>query len=88
MLRRTPALVKICSAEWVGKLVERALPGMELRHLPVPPTAMRAQADMHYFAISQSGPCWDHILRTRQVGVYLPGDLGDATFELTIVLEN
>ncbi len=87
-LRRTPALVKICSAEWVGKLVERALPGMELRHLPVPPTAMRAQADMHYFAISQSGPCWDHILRTRQVGVYLPGDLGDATFELTIVLEN
>jgi type VI secretion system protein ImpJ len=88
MLRRTPALVKICSAEWVGKLVERALPGMELRHLPVPPTAMRAQADMHYFAISQGGPCWDHILRTRQVGVYLPGDLGDATFELTIVLEN
>jgi type VI secretion system protein ImpJ len=43
---------------------------------------------MHYFAISQGGPCWDHILRTRKVGVYLPGDLGDATFELTIVLEN
>jgi len=60
---------------------------MELLHLPVPPAALRAQADMHYFSISLSGPCWQHILQTKQVGVYLPGDLGDATFELTVITE-
>jgi type VI secretion system protein ImpJ len=87
LLRQTPLLVKVCSAEGVAKLVQRALPGMELMHLPVPPAALHAQADMHYFSISQSGPCWQHILQTKQVGVYLPGDLGDANFELTIVTE-
>jgi type VI secretion system protein ImpJ len=56
-------------------------------HLPVPPAALYAQADMHYFSISLSGACWQHILQTKQVGVYLPGDLGDATFDLTIITE-
>jgi len=87
LLRQTPLLAKVCSAEGVGKLVQRALPGMELMHLPVPPAALHAQADMHYFSISQSGPCWQHILQTKQVGVYLPGDLGDANFDLTVITE-
>jgi type VI secretion system protein ImpJ len=87
LLRQTPLLAKICSAEGVAKLVQRALPGMELLHLPVPPAALHAQADMHYFSVSQSGPCWQHILQTKQVGVYLPGELGDANFELTIITE-
>jgi type VI secretion system protein ImpJ len=87
ILRQTPKLVKVCSAEGVTKLVQRALPGLELMHLPVPPAALHAQADMHYFAVSLSGACWQHILQTKQVGVYLPGDLGDATFDLTIILE-
>jgi len=86
LLRQTPALVKVCSAEGVGKLVQRALPGLELMHLPVPPSALHAQADMHYFSISLGGPCWQHILQTKQVGVYLPGDLGEANFDLTIIL--
>jgi type VI secretion system protein ImpJ len=87
ILRQTPRLVKVCSAEGVAKLVQRALPGLELMHLPVPPAALHAQADMHYFSISLSGACWQHILQTKQVGVYLPGDLGDATFEITIITE-
>ena len=87
LLRQTPKLVKVCSAEGVTKLVQRALPGLELMHLPVSPAALHAQADMHYFSISLSGACWQHILQTKQVGVYLPGDLGDATFEVTIITE-
>jgi type VI secretion system protein ImpJ len=87
ILRQTPKLTKICSAEGVVKLVQRALPGLELMHLPVPPAALPAQADMHYFSISLSGPCWQHILQTKQVGVYLPGELGDAAFELTVIME-
>jgi type VI secretion system protein ImpJ len=87
VLRQTPRLVKICSAEGVGKLVQRALPGLELIHVPVPPAALHAHADMHYFSISLSGACWQHILQTKQVGVYLPGELGDATFDLTVITE-
>jgi type VI secretion system protein ImpJ len=87
LLRQTPRLVKVCCAEGVGKLVQRALPGLELMHVPVPPAALHSQADMHYFSVSLSGACWQHILQTKQVGVYLPGDLGDATFDLTIIME-
>ena len=43
---------------------------------------------LHYFAISAAGACWQHILQTRQVGVYVPGEIGnDAVFEVTIVTE-
>jgi type VI secretion system protein ImpJ len=87
ILRQTPKLAKVCSAEGVSKLVQRALPGLELMHLPVPPAALHAQADMHYFAVSQAGACWQHILQTKNVGVYIPGDLGDATFDLTVLTE-
>jgi type VI secretion system protein ImpJ len=87
LLRMTPQLVKICSAEGVSKLVQRALPGLELLHLAVPPSSISAEADMHYFSISGAGACWQHILQTKQVGVYIPGDIRDATFEVTIILE-
>ena len=87
LLRLTPRLVKICSAEGVGKLVQRALPGLEMLHLSVPPAALSAEADMHYFSISSAGACWQHILQTKQVGVYIPGDIRDASFELTVLLE-
>ena len=39
LIRLAPQLVKVCSKEFVPKLVERALPGMTLTHLPVPPSA-------------------------------------------------
>ena len=87
LLRLVPTRVKICSAEGVVKLVQRALPGMELLHLPVTPSALPAQADMHYFSISLDGACWQHILQTRQVGVYLPEEFGRSVFEVTIITE-
>jgi type VI secretion system protein ImpJ len=87
LMRSTPTLAKVCSAEGVGKLVLRALQGLELIHLPVPPSALQAQADMTYFSISQSGPCWQHILATKAVGIYLPDQLGNAHFELSVILE-
>ena len=53
----------------------------------VPPSAISAEADMHYFSISAAGACWQHILQTKQVGVYVPGDIRDASFEVTVILE-
>lgn len=88
LIARTPQLVKVCSKLFVPRLVERALPGMALTHLPVPPSAIAAQVDAQYFSVSRGGPCWDHIVQTRQVGVYVPGELPDATLELLVILES
>ncbi len=87
LLLQVPRLVKVCSSRFVPELVKRALPGMVLTHLPVPPAALRAEADMQYFAIETSGPCWEHILQTRSVGVYIPGEISHPVFEVTIVVE-
>ncbi len=87
-LRRAPKLVKICSERFVPELVKRALPGMALAHLPVPPSSIRAAADMQYYAIDTTGPCWQHILQTRSVGIYIPGELADPEFTLTVILED
>ena len=86
-LRLVPRLVKVCSARFIPELVKRALPGMTLTHLPVPPASLRAEVDMQYFAIDTAGPCWEHILQTRQAGVYIPGEIADAQFTLTVILE-
>ncbi len=87
LIRLTPQLVKVCSKEFVPKLVQRALPGMPLTHLPVPPAAVAPRVDCQYFGVSRSGPCWDHIVRTREVGVYLPGEFPGAEIGLHVILE-
>jgi type VI secretion system protein ImpJ len=87
LVNSVPRLVKICSARFVPELVRRALPGLRLTHLPVPPSTIRAQADKQYFVVETTGPCWEHILQTRRVGVYAPGEIVEADFDLTVVLE-
>ena len=87
LIWQTARLVKVCSARFVPELVRRALPGLALNHLPVPPSSLRAEADKQYFSIELAGPCWDHILQTRRVGVYVPGELRDADFDLNIIVE-
>jgi type VI secretion system protein ImpJ len=88
IIGRTPQLVKVCSSSFVAQLVRRALPGLALTHMPTPPPAVSARVDFQYFSISKGGPCWDHIVQTRQVGVYVPGDLPEVELALLVVLES
>ena len=75
IITRTPQLVKICSAKFVSELVRRAIAGLTLTHVPVPPSAITAKLEMQYFDINRFGPFWDHITQTKRVGIYVPGDL-------------
>lgn len=88
LMAGTPRLVKVCTPPFVRELVKRALPGMALTHLPVPPPAISARVETQYFGISRTGPCWDHLVQTRRVGVYVPGDLPNPEVEILVVLEN
>ncbi|MBI4877910.1 MAG: type VI secretion system baseplate subunit TssK [Acidobacteria bacterium] len=88
LLSRTPALVKICSKIFTPELAKRALPGLALTHLPVPPSAISTRADTQYFGISKAGPCWDHMVKTKQIAVYIPGELPDPKPELLVVVES
>jgi type VI secretion system protein ImpJ len=88
LMARAPQLVKVCTPPFVRQLVRRALPGMGLTHLPVPPPAIAPRVETQYFGISRSGPCWDHIVQTRQVGVYVPGEFPEPEVEILVVLDS
>jgi type VI secretion system protein ImpJ len=61
---------------------------MALTHLAVPPAAISARVETQYFGISRNGPCWDHLSKTRRVGVYVPGEFPNPEVEILVVLEN
>ena len=88
LIAKTPRLVKICSKEFLPKLVSRALPGLTLKHLPVAPPAVSPRVDFQYFGVDKAGPCWQHMMQTREAAVYVPGELPDPDIELLVVLES
>mgnify|MGYP005836964737 CR=1 FL=1 len=88
LIERVPRLVKVCSRDFVPKLVQRALPGLALTHLPVPPAAVSPRIETQYFGINRTGPCWDHMVQTRQVGIYVPGEIPSPEIELMVILES
>jgi type VI secretion system protein ImpJ len=87
LISKTSQLVKVCSAKFVPELVRRALPGLTLTHMPVPPSAISVKVENQYFTISRTGPCWEHIMHTGVVGVYVPGELPSPEMELVVLLE-
>jgi type VI secretion system protein ImpJ len=87
LIERTTRLVKICSKDFVPRLVERALSGLKLTHLPVPPPALSPKVEFQYFALDKGGPCCEHLTKTRDIGVYVPGELPDPQIELSVLLD-
>lgn len=86
--QRVPQFVKVCAQRFVLRLVERAMPGLALEHVATPPAAIAPRSDTVYFAIARGGPCWDTIVQTRELGVYVPDALPGAELELLVVLES
>ena len=88
LITKGPRLIKICSEELLPDLVKTALPGLPMVHLPVPPSAISPKVEYQYFGLSRTGKCWEHIVKTRKVGVYAPDELPNAEMELLVVLDS
>ncbi len=87
LMERVPKLVKICSSRFVLELIKRSLPGLPLNHLAVAPTQIAARVESQYFALNRTGPCWEHLLQTRQIGVYVPGEIPAPEMSLIVLLD-
>jgi predicted component of type VI protein secretion system len=44
--------------------------------------------ETQYFGLGKDGPCWEHMSKTRKVGVYVPGEFRDPEIEILVVLES
>jgi type VI secretion system protein ImpJ len=68
-------------------VIRNSLPGVTLRHTPVPPAAIPMKLDNQYFSLNQGGPLWDAIKLSRQIAVHAPGEIVEPRMEILIVLE-
>jgi type VI secretion system protein ImpJ len=86
LISKAPQLIKVCSADAVEHLVQRALPGVALTHVISPPAAIPIKLNCQYFGLSQSGGSWEAVVRARNLAAYVPGDFPKPQMELIIVL--
>ena len=87
IIRKVPQLIKVSSQDDIQRLIRNSLPGLPLRHVPVPPPAIPIKLDNQYFALNQSGDLWNTMMLSRQVAVHAPGEIVEPKMELLIVLE-
>ncbi len=87
LIASVPKLAKICSSRFVVELIKRALPGLPLTHVSVPPPQIAARVESQYFSMQRGGPCWEHIVQTRQIGVYVPAEIPTPQLSLIVLLD-
>jgi type VI secretion system protein ImpJ len=86
LIRKLPQLVKVSSGDRVERLIRQALPGVSVRHMPDPPSALPVKLDFIYFQLEQRGEDWDAVRRARNLAAYVPSDFPTAELELVLLL--
>lgn len=86
LIKRVPQLIKVCSATHIDHLVKQALPGVQLKHLSSPPSAIPVKLKYQYFSLSQTGGAWEAVKRARNLAAYVPSDFPNPRLELIILL--
>jgi type VI secretion system protein ImpJ len=84
-IANAPRLLKVCASMYVLELVRRSWYGLTIEHVPAPPAGIAPRRDLAYFELTMDGPCADGLRKTKQVGVYVPDEIPDASFELAVL---
>ncbi len=76
---------KICSRETLPILIARALPGIKLEHMPVPPQELPRRARSIYFRINHHSDYWTQVEKGRNLAMYWDAAPDDLRVELMVV---
>jgi len=79
-------LIKVGSRDQIGDLLSRAVPGLPLRHVPSPPSAVSVKLGRQLFRLDMRGPIWASIQQSRSLAAWVPSDLAEAKLELVLLL--
>ncbi|MCU0572166.1 MAG: type VI secretion system baseplate subunit TssK [Syntrophobacteraceae bacterium] len=85
VLSSLATIIKISSREQLPILIARALPGIVLEHLPVPPQELPRRAHCIYFQIDHHGDHWGLIEKGRNIAMYWDTAPEDLEVELMVV---
>jgi type VI secretion system protein ImpJ len=79
------SIAKISSREHVPILIARALPGIGLEHLPVPPQELPRRAHSLYFAIDSNTDLWMLLEKDHNIALYWDNAPEDLKVEMMVV---
>ena len=85
LIDRVQRLMKVCASKFVLAVVQRAVNGLPIEHIPTPPASIAPRQDLTYFELRLEGPCATSLRDSHEIGVYLPDAIPSAYVE-TIVL--
>ncbi len=76
---------KLSTREQLPLLIARALPGIGLSHLPVPPQELPRRANSLYFAVDHHSDQWSAVAKRHNVAMYWDNAPEDLEAELMVV---
>ncbi len=82
---RFPSIAKVGSVQKMRQIVDSALPGVPLRHVPTPPPQIRVLPGYVYFELDRSAPDWRDFATAPALGLHVAGDWPDLKLELWCV---
>ena len=85
VLQSLTTVVKFCSREHLPILIARALPGIGLEHLAVPPQELPRRARSIYFAVDHHSEQWAFVQKGRNIALYWDSAPEDLEVELMVV---
>jgi type VI secretion system protein ImpJ len=80
--RNFPSTVKIGAVEHIRELVNVALPGIELRALPVAPRQMPFVAGALYFEFDRNSPHWQQMQSSGGFAIHVSGEFPNLVLDL------
>lgn len=78
-------VAKLSSRERLPILIARALPGIALEHLPIPPQELPRRASTLYFAVDTHSDQWALVEKGRNIALYWDNAPDDLDIELMVV---
>lgn len=83
--RLFPSVAKIASVQKMRQIVESALPGVPLRHVPTPPPQIRVLPGYVYFELDRSVRDWRDFATAPGLGLHVAGEWPELQLELWCV---
>jgi type VI secretion system protein ImpJ len=85
VLKSLETIAKLSTRETLPILIARALPGIKLQHLPVPPQELPRRARSIYFQIDHHSDQWAHVQKNNNIALYWDTAPEDLKVEMMIV---
>ncbi|HEV2105468.1 MAG TPA: type VI secretion system baseplate subunit TssK [Candidatus Eisenbacteria bacterium] len=77
-----PAKLKIASLDKIDFLIANALRGVPLLYQRVPPPSLPVKGSYLYFQLDPKGDAWETVRSAKNLAIYVPPDVPNATLEM------